>query len=647
MQSLIGQTIGGYQIVEQIGHGGMATVFKAAQPRLNRFVALKMIHNVYASDSQFLMRFEREAQVAAALEHPNIVPVYDYSEYQGQPYLIMKLIDGPTLKDWIAVNPATPQNLRRVLRPLARALDYAHSRGVLHRDIKPSNIMLDTSGTPYITDFGLARLSEAPDSTMSRNMMIGTPAYMSPEQAQGEIALDRRSDLYAFAVMVYEMVTGDVPFNSPTPHAVVHDHIYKPMPLPSSRNPALPLAIDAVFLQALAKDPTDRFESAVRFVMALEEALGSGDAPAPASPPVAVKASSEPSAANTRNLSPTRELPASEHQKSHAFERLLIGMLLAFILILIFVPLILSTRSTPAPTAAAPLPTVQASPSLALAVNATNTTDPRPTLPDPFTPTPQTAPETIVQTEEARPPTRQGPPPPPDRPGSAGVPRGMEFLLDVPDLNVSAAREQLAASPSDPTAHLALARALFRDQNRAAALAAVSAGDTVTVDAQQRAAYWATAAHLAFELGEPTESYRLYSYALSLTDGLPQQVAMSIRSGAGLDLYFAATEPNAFPDLVAPTLANAARADTPPVMRAILARSYVADGQFVRAEIELTAARREVPGLAEAGLAEAELNIARGRIEQARELLNGVLAQTDSPMWARDYALRLLESLLT
>ncbi|MBW4435759.1 MAG: serine/threonine protein kinase [Pleurocapsa minor GSE-CHR-MK-17-07R] len=647
MQSLIGQTIGAYLIVEQLGQGGMATVYKASQARLNRFVALKMIHGAYLTDSQFIMRFEREATVAASLEHPNIVPVYDYSEHQGHPYLVMKLIDGTSLKEWMVSNSPTPQNLRRVLRPLARALDYAHGKGVLHRDIKPSNIMLDSNGTPYITDFGLARLASAPDSTMSKNMMIGTPAYMSPEQAQGEILLDRRSDLYAFAVMAYEMLTGDVPFNATTPHTVVHDHIYTPLPVPSSRNPALSSAVDAVFLQALSKDPSDRYESAAAFVLALESALGSATAGAPAAPVTASKA--QKPAAQTRNLAATRELPPeAAPAKRRSLDTVLLGVLAVVVVLLIIGLVVLNRRNQNLIAAAATILATQTTVAEAPPPDATHTTDPRPTLPEPFTATPPlpTQIQPAARSPQPPPPSGQAASPQVNQGGGPPVgsgPGGMEFLLDVPEMGILAARSNLDAYPDSPEAHLALAWALLENGNVALALGVLADGETNLQTIQVRASYWGTAAHLAYLEGNNAASYWLYSYALSIGEGVPG-IDMPLRSGAGLDLYTAAQEPNAFAGLRAPSLATIFRDNPPPVMRAILARSYITDGEFGLAEAELAAARRDSPQLAEATLAEAELEIARENWARARELLTRAPGQ-GGPRWIQSTAGRLLETM--
>lgn len=267
-----GQTVGPYQVIGQLGHGGMATVYKAYHPRLDRNVAIKVMHKAFMEDAGFITRFEREAQIVAKLEHPHIVPVYDFSELDGQPYLVMKFIEGQTLKRVLSDGPMALPEIIRVMDDMAGALTYAHQHGVLHRDIKPSNIVIDSKGVPYLTDFGLARVTKAGASTLSADMILGTPQYISPEQASGQGDLDPRTDIYSLGVILYEMVVGRVPFNADTPYAVVHDHIYTDLPLPSAINPVVPPQVEAVLLKALAKKPADRYNTAIEMMSAFKQA---------------------------------------------------------------------------------------------------------------------------------------------------------------------------------------------------------------------------------------------------------------------------------------------------------------------------------------------------------------------------------------
>ncbi|MCL4254527.1 MAG: serine/threonine protein kinase, partial [Anaerolineae bacterium] len=218
-------------------------------------------------------RFEREARIVARLDHPNIVPIYDYDTQDNRPYLVMKYIDGQTLKDRMAESPLTLSEIVSVMNTVASTLDYAHAQGVLHRDLKPSNIILDETGMAYLTDFGLARITHQGESTLSVDSMLGTPHYISPEQALGDKTLDGRTDVYSFGVLLYEMLVGRLPFTADTPYAIVHKHIYASPPAPSSLNPDIPPAVERILLKALAKTPSDRYPTATALMTDLMRAL--------------------------------------------------------------------------------------------------------------------------------------------------------------------------------------------------------------------------------------------------------------------------------------------------------------------------------------------------------------------------------------
>lgn len=268
----IGENVGPYRIIEQLGQGGMATVFKAYHAALDRYVALKVLHPAFHQDQSFTMRFQREARVVARLEHPNIVPIYDYSEHEARPYLVMKYIEGDTLKARLNQGPLLSEEIENVVNSVGAALAYAHRQGILHRDIKPSNVMIATDGMIYLADFGLARIAEAGESTMSSDSIMGTPQYISPEQAMGKKDLDAGTDIYSFGVMLYEMVVGQVPFSADTPFSIIHDHIYTPLPLPRKVNPNVPEPVQRVLLKSLAKDRLDRYQKTEELISSFKEA---------------------------------------------------------------------------------------------------------------------------------------------------------------------------------------------------------------------------------------------------------------------------------------------------------------------------------------------------------------------------------------
>ena len=275
----VGENIGPYRIVEQLGQGGMATVFKAYHASLDRYVALKVLHPAFNTDQSFATRFQREARVVARLEHANIVPVYDFAEHETRPYLVMKFIEGDTLKARMDKGPLSAEEISKIVEAVGLALAYAHKQGVLHRDVKPSNVLLANDGSLYLADFGLARMAQSGESTLSSDTVMGTPQYISPEQAMGKADLDARTDLYSFGVMLYEMVVGRVPFNADTPFAIIHDHIYSPLPLPHKVNPAVPEPVERVLLKALAKERNDRFEEAGQLVTAFKAAWNEAGVP--------------------------------------------------------------------------------------------------------------------------------------------------------------------------------------------------------------------------------------------------------------------------------------------------------------------------------------------------------------------------------
>jgi Tol biopolymer transport system component/tRNA A-37 threonylcarbamoyl transferase component Bud32 len=264
--------VGKYEIIQEIGRGGMAVVYKARQPSLERHVALKVLPEYFRHDPEFLARFRREARAAAQLNHPNILYVYDVGEEDGVYYIAMEYLDGGSLADRLVAGSLSIDQIQGILAQVASGLDYAHARGLIHRDIKPGNILFTDDGRPKVADFGIARPTYETGLTRT-GVLMGTPEYMAPEQAEGK-TLDHRVDLYALGVVVYQMLTGCVPFRRTTPHAVLHAVIYESPTPPRKVRPELEPAVESVVLKALAKHPDQRFQTGKAFAQAFRRARG-------------------------------------------------------------------------------------------------------------------------------------------------------------------------------------------------------------------------------------------------------------------------------------------------------------------------------------------------------------------------------------
>lgn len=351
---LIGKTLGRYQIVEKLGQGGMATIFKAYQPALDRYVAIKVLPAQHAFTPGFSERFEREARAVAQLDHPNILPIIDFGQEGDLSYIVMKMATGGTLQDRMN-RPMDLAQAAHFIEQIASALDHAHGRGIMHRDVKPSNVLLDEEGWVQLTDFGLAKMLAGDEGLTATGVGIGTPAYMSPEQGQG-LPVDQRADIYSLGVVLYEMVTGHPPYSAETPMAVVVKHIYEPLPVPRQLYPNLPEAVEGVILKALAKDPDDRYDSAGEMARALRQTLQA--AAAQPAGPAQVAPQSKPSTA-LLSSPPPRAIPKALPQKAKRPWGWIVGGAAAALLAIAIAALLLTQGRDTQPTAH---PTVQATP---------------------------------------------------------------------------------------------------------------------------------------------------------------------------------------------------------------------------------------------------------------------------------------------
>lgn len=276
-ENLSGRQLGGYELRALLGVGGMGAVYRGYQVALKREVAVKVLSPQLAEQPDYFSRFTREAETAARLEHANIVPIYDYGTHAGAAYVVMRLLTGGTLSERINRYAQKGQSLpslgeiARVLVQLSGALDYAHKRGIIHRDIKPSNVMFDDQGTAFVVDFGIAKLLYATASMTGTGMTLGTPTYMAPEQWRAE-DLTPAADQYALGVMTYALVTGRVPFEAPTPYALMHKHLNEEPPPPTTLRPDLPPPVAQAITRALAKEPAARFPDVIAFAGAFQDA---------------------------------------------------------------------------------------------------------------------------------------------------------------------------------------------------------------------------------------------------------------------------------------------------------------------------------------------------------------------------------------
>jgi len=269
----VGKTFGQYEILSQIAKGGMATVFRARQKSIGRDVAIKVLPRSLMHDDGFLERFNIEVEVIASLQHPHILPVYDFGQFEEMPYIVMAYLSGGTLSDNMAQGPMNLDDAAVVVRQMADALDYAHSKGVIHRDFKPGNVLLDERGNTYLADFGLAKIT-ASNSQLTGTGMLGTPDYMAPELAMSN-AVTPSVDIYALGVTFFQMLTGRMPFQAATPLAVLMLHVHDPVPNIQTIRSDINTNVQHVIEKSMAKDVEGRYVSAGEMAKALSEAMNS------------------------------------------------------------------------------------------------------------------------------------------------------------------------------------------------------------------------------------------------------------------------------------------------------------------------------------------------------------------------------------
>lgn len=603
MSFSVGENVGPYRIVEQLGQGGMATVYKAYHAALDRYVALKALHPAFGEDPNFEARFQREARLVAKLEHPNIVPVYDYAEHEHRPYLVMKFIEGDTLKARLTQGPLRSDEIRKVVDSVGSALAYAHKQGVLHRDIKPSNVLIGTDGSIYLADFGLARIAQSGESTLSSDMIMGTPQYISPEQAMGKKDLDEGTDIYSFGVMLYEMVVGQVPFNADTPFSIIHDHIYSPLPMPRKINPSVPETVERVLLKALAKERPDRFATVDELAQAFKDAWTQAGVPMqgtaitmrPTSLKPEAKAETRATQAKGEAVAPKTVAAKGVPQKKRSpWPFIATGVLLLICAAFVLIAFRGGARFLPPGN---PISTAT-----------------------PLATSTQIPPTTGTSHMTGMPPMTESPQ---AAPSPTPLPPAIATALD-----------QLNRNPNDPSANLQLSLAYWdAGQTRESLAALAKASDLAGPDNTQyfqsagdefkkRQAWLPAAAMYLREIkslgpaGNPTndmiENFHEALYKASVSPDLPSSIPFN----------------------------SIGRVEQPIAMVAE-ARNLYYNGRTQDAHTRLNEVKNLRPGLAEASLLEAEMDAQEGRNYDARQILNILLADLNTPDWVREMAQNL------
>ncbi|HDD24068.1 MAG TPA: hypothetical protein ENF52_01370 [Chloroflexi bacterium] len=371
MRTLVGETLGKYEVIELLGSGGMAEVYKAYHPSLDRYVAVKVLHHFLADEENFLTRFQREAKIIASFRHPNIVQVYDFdydAKHQAY-YIVMEYLDGQSLKTVLQQGTSIPlEEAIHIVTSVANALQYAHRHGMVHRDVKPANIIITGDGQVVLSDFGIAKIVNT-DTLTASGALIGTPAYMAPEQGIGQ-AGDERSDIYSLGVVFYQLVTGSLPFEADTPLGIVLKHISCPLPPPTSLRPDLPPGVEAVLMKALAKGPNNRYQTAQELIADLQK-ISAGEPVAGPSPQASALSEAD------LFLPVTHQPPISTEHKPVWLSSGRIVLILVLLVVIISGGFLLQKRTWPIPFIT-PLTTI--SPTFSPTVTEFATSTPTPDL---------------------------------------------------------------------------------------------------------------------------------------------------------------------------------------------------------------------------------------------------------------------------
>ena len=611
----IGENVGPYRILEQLGQGGMATVFKAYHASLDRYVALKVLHPAFNQEQSFISRFQREARVVAKLEHPNIVPIYDYSEHEARPYLVMKYIEGDTLKARLNKGPLSAGEIETVVNAIGAALAYAHRQGILHRDVKPSNVMLAADGLIYLADFGLARIAQAGESTMSADSIMGTPQYISPEQAMGKKDLDSGTDIYSFGVMLYEMVVGQVPFSADTPFSIIHDHIYTPLPLPRKINPNVPESVQRVLLKALAKDRIDRYETIEELVQAFKDAWTEAGVPMQGTSITmhstnlrkqvqSTASKPKPAMPNLVNEKPRPQAKAPAKKGSAVWMWLGVALTGFICIIIAFIAIRNNNRIAPLPVQPTLVPTAVI-------------LEPSPAIPT------QSAPPTF-------PPLT-----PPLGTDTGGQPPLNPQGNDTPE--IAAAREAVAKNPQDADAHLQLAFALWDAKeirpSMDSLMQAMGLAGPGNTDFLQKAASgfhqreaWVAATAIYLRLQA--------SYAGA---PVPEDIKINTNESA-----YKAADRKDFLLLIAFDQIDAI---DPRLGHVVRGRQALFNNNLQEAQLQLAEAEKLEPKIPEMFLLKAEIALRNGNTSEARTIFNNTLNNPATPAWMRLMIEELLKTM--